>query len=269
MRLLRAGLRLMVIVVFLAPVAFMITGSLRRLGAAPPGGFELVPAGAGFSAYRAAGDALPLGRLFANSLAVVVVAVPVTVVIASWAGFALAQLPRRPRRLLVAATVALLLIPLPMLWVARFALFLRLGVLDTLVPLMAPALAATTPFTVLLAYRAFSRVPPEVWDAARLEGASAVRTWWSIGLPLVTATTSAIAAVAFVFHWGNYLDALLYVQSPGRRTLPLGVGELAQLDPTDLPVMLAGAVLLAVPALVALLVVQRPLLSRRDLGGAT
>jgi len=264
----RLALRLLVVVVFLAPIAFMVTGSLRRLGAAPPEGFELVPEGAGLSAYRAAEDALPLRRLLLNSLAVVVVAVPVTVVVASWAGFALAQLPRRSRRLLVAVTAALLMVPLPMLWVARFVLFLRLGVLDTLVPLMAPALAATTPFTVLLAYRAFSRVSPEVWDAARLEGASALRTWWSVGLPLVSATTSAIAAVAFVFHWGNYLDALLYVQSPGRRTLPLGVGELAQLDPTELPVMLAGAVLLAVPALLALIAVQRPLLHARDHGGA-
>ena len=74
-----------------------------------------------------------------------------------------------------------------MLWVARFALYLRLGVLDTLVPLMAPALAATTPFTVLLAYRAFRGLPPEQWEAARLEGAAALATWWRVGLPLTRA----------------------------------------------------------------------------------
>jgi multiple sugar transport system permease protein len=262
---LRVLVRLVVAVVLLAPLGFMVSGSLRRVGLPPPRGVELVPEGAGLTAFRELGELLPLGRLLLNSLAVVVVAVPVTVLVASAAGFALAQLPRRFRRLLVGTTVALLLIPLPMLWVARFALYLRLGVLDTLVPLMAPALAATTPFTVLLAYRSFRRVPPDLFAAARLDGASALRTWWSVGLPLTRATTTAIAAIAFAFHWGNYLDALLYVRSPDDRTLALGVGELTQLDPGDFPVYLAGAVLLAVPPLLALLAAQRPLLGSVDL----
>jgi len=260
----RVALRVLLIVAFLAPVAFMLTGSLRRVGLPAPKGVELLPREPGLSAYGELSRLLPLGRLFANSLIVVAVAVPLTVLVASWAGFALAQLPRRPRRLLVGATVALLLVPLPMVWVARFVLYLELGVLDTLVPLMAPALAATTPFTVLLAYPAFSRVPAELFEAARSEGASALHTWWRVGLPLVKATTTAIAAVAFAFHWGNYLDALLYVQTPDSRTLPLGIGELTQLDVTDAPILLAGALLLTLPPLLLLALAQRPLLAAVD-----
>lgn len=260
----RTVLRLLVVVVFLAPLALLVTGSLRRVGLPPPSGLELLPADPGLTAYDALGDVLPLGRLLGNSVLVVAVAVPVATLLASWAGFALAQLPDRPRRLLVALVLGLLLVPLPMLWVPRFFLFLQLGVLDTLVPLVAPALAATTPFTVLLAYRAFRRVPPEQWEAARLEGASALVTWWRVGLPQVTATTTAVAAVAFVFHWGNYLDALLYAQSEATRTLPLGVGELATLDGVEQPVLFAGAALLAVPAVLALLAVQRPLLGAQE-----
>ena len=265
---LAAGLRLttraVVIVVFLAPVAFMAAGSLRQVGIAPARGFEVIPEGAGFSAYRSLTDLLPLGRLLLNSAIVVAVAVPVTVLVASWAGFALAQLPRRSRRLLVGLTVALLVVPLPAVWVARFVLYVELGVLDTLIPLMAPALAATTPFTVLLAYRAFRRVPPALFEAARLEGASSLVTWWRVGLPMVKATTTAIAAIAFAFHWGNYLDALLYVQSEEERTLPLGLSELTLLDSNDYPVLLAGALVLSLPPLLLLAVVQRRLLSAVD-----
>ena len=133
---------------------------------------------------------------------------------------------------------------------------------------IAPALAATTPLTVLLAYRAFRRIPPEQWEAARLEGASALRTWWRIALPQVKATTTAIAAIAFVFHWGNYLDALLYAQSEATRTLPLGIGELATLDAADQSVLFAGTAVLAVPAVLALLAVQRPLLGGDERAGA-
>jgi multiple sugar transport system permease protein len=260
----RAGLRLLVIVVFLAPLALVLVGSLRRVGLPPPVGLELLPAEPGLSAYERLGRITPLGRLLRNSLLVVLVAVPLATLIASWAGFVLAQLAPRSRRLLVGLTTGLLLVPLPMLWVPRFVLYLELGVLDTLLPLVAPALAATTPFTVLLAYLAFRRVPPELWEAARLEGASAFTTWWRVGLPQVTATTTAIAAVAFVFHWGNYLDALLYAQSEATRTLPLGLGELATVDSADQSVLFAGAAVLAVPAVLALLAVQRPLLGLGD-----
>ena len=260
----RVLLRVLVIVVFLAPLALVLAGSLRRVGLPPPSGLELVPTDPGLTGYSRLGEVLPLSRLLVNSLVVVAVAVPVATLVASWAGFALAQLPERSRRLLVGGVFALLLVPMPMLWVPRFALFLQLGVLDTLVPLIAPALAATTPFTVLLAYRAFARVPPEQWEAARLEGASALTTWWRVGLGQVTATTTAVAAVAFVFSWGNYLDALLYAQSEATRTLPLGVGELATLDGVDQSVLFAGAAVLAVPAVLALLLVQRPLLGPRE-----
>lgn len=260
----RTALRLLVVVVFLAPLALVLAGSLRRVGLPPPAGLELLPASPGLTAYDRLADLVPLGRLLRNSVLVVLVAVPLATLIASWAGFALAQLAPRSRRWLVGLTTALLLVPLPMLWIPRFVLYLQVGVLDTLVPLVAPALAATTPFTVLLAYRAFRRVPPELWEAARLEGASAVRTWWRVGLPLVSATTTAIAAVVFVFHWGNYLDALLYAQSEATRTLPLGIGELATVDGAEQSVLFAGAAVLALPAVLALLAVQRPLLGLGD-----
>lgn len=263
----RAAARLAVTVVFLAPLAFMISGSLRRVGAVPPDGFEAVPADVGLDAYSRLADEISLGTAIRNSALVVAVAVPVTVVVASWAGFALSQLAPRPRRTLLALTLALLMVPLPMLWVARFVGYLKLGILDTLLPLMGPAFAATTPFTVLLAYRAFRRVPPELFEAARAEGAGALRTWWQIGLPLVGATTTAIGAIAFTVHWGNYLDALLYVRREARETLPLAVGKLVNLDPTELPIMLAGAVVLSLPPVLALLIAQRRLLSSVDLAG--
>ena len=252
--------RAVLIVVFLTPVVFMVLGSLRGLGIPPAKGFELVPAGAGLDAYRALGEHIPVWRMLGNSTLVVLVAVPLTVLVASWAGFALAQLPRRPRRLLLGVTLAMLLIPLPLVWVPRFFLYSKLGVLDTLLPVMAPAIAATTPFTVLLTYRAFRRVSPELFEAARAEGASALTTWWRVGMPLVRPTTTAVAAIAFALHWGNYLDALLYVRTSATRTLPLGLSQLAGLDTNDAPVLLAGAVVLTLPPLLLLAGVQRTLL---------
>lgn len=265
----RGLVRVVMIVLFLAPLAFMVSGSLRRVGAPPPDGFELIPTGAGLSGYRRLGDHFPVWQALRNSIYVVAVAVPVTVLVASWAGFAMSQISIRSRRVLLGLTLMVLMIPLPMMWVARFIGYLHLGVLDTLVPLMAPALAGTTPFTVLLAYRSFRRIPPELFEAARAEGASALRTWWRVGLPLVGATTTAIAAIAFTVHWGNYFDAFLFIGREEVQTLPLQVGKLRILDPTDLPIMLAGAVVLSLPPVLALFFAQRRLLSSVDLSLGT
>ena len=254
-------LRLLVTGLFLAPVALVLAGSLRRLGLPPPEGLALVPTDPSLEAYRALPEEIPLGTALRNSLLVVTAAVPLGVLVASTAGFALAQLTPRRQRTWVVALLVLLVVPLPMLWVARFVLFLELGVLDTLIPLIAPALAASTPIAVLLTFHAFRRLPAEQWETARLEGASALRTWWSVGLPQVKATTTAVAVLVFTVHWGAYLDALLYVRSPRNKTLPLAAGELRNLDPSDAPIALAGAAMLALPPLLLLLLTQRRLLS--------
>ncbi len=258
---LRTGLRLAVIVVFLAPILLVLAGSLRALGLPPPDGLDLVPDQPGFTAYARLPEEIGLGTAVRNSLLVVGFAVPLGVVVASAAGFALSQLTPARRRLALPALVMLLVLPLPMLWVPRFVLYLKLGVLDTLVPLVAPALAASTPVAVLLAYQAFRRIPAEQWDAARAEGTSALRTWWTVGLPQVKATTTAIAALVFIVHWGAYLDALLYVQARDQRTLPLAVADLRNLDPAEAPIALAAVAIVALPPLILLLLAQRRLLS--------
>ena len=261
----RASLRLAVIILFLAPLLLVLSGSLRRIGLPPPDGLELIPASPSLGAYDRLGDEINLGTAFRNSTWVVALAVPIGVVVASAVGYAISQLSTRARHWAIGFVLVLLVVPLPMLWVARFVLFLKLGMLDTLAPLVLPAFAASTPVTVLLAYQAFRRIPPEHWETARVEGASALRTWWSVGLPQVKATTTAIAALVFTVHWGAYLDALLYVRSPEQQTLPLAVAQLRNLDVADLPIALAGAVVLALPPLLLLLLAQRRLLSTLDL----
>ncbi|HUR14481.1 MAG TPA: ABC transporter permease subunit [Mycobacteriales bacterium] len=257
----RALGRVLVVALFLGPLLLVLAGSLRRLGLPPPDGLPLLPTDPSFGAYGQLPQEIRLWTALRNSALVVVVAVPLGVLVASSAGFALSQLAPRRQRSWVVFLLVLLAVPLPMLWIARFVLFLELGVLDTLVPLIAPALAASTPVAVLLAYYAFRRLPPEQWESARLEGAGALRTWWQVGLPQVRATTTAIAVLVFTVHWGAYLDALLYVRAQARQTLPLAVAELRNLDPSDAPIALAGAAMLAVPPLVLLLLVQKRLLS--------
>ncbi len=242
---------------FTAPVVVMVLGSLRGRGLPPPRGLELLPAEATTSAYSAVWAALPWATYLRNSAIVVLLAVPLTLLVGAAAGWGIRLLPRRARRVVVAATFVALLVPVTAVWATRFELFRLVGAVDTLVPLVSLALLATSPFFVLVYAWAFHRIDPTVLDAAAIDGAGPVRTWWSVALPQVRPVTLAVTVLAFTFHWGNFLDPLLYLSSPGTYTAPLGLRLLQQLSPTDWPLLMAGATLLAVPAVAVFLIGQR------------
>lgn len=258
---------MLAVAVFVLPLALLLAGSLRPLDAPPPRGLELVPAEPTLEAFRRLLDLLPVGRYLLNSVLVVAAAVPLTLLVASLAGFGVALLPRGGRRAVVAACVGLLTVPAAALWTSRFEVYGALGVTDSLLPLIAPALLATSPLFVLLYAWAFTRLPRSQVDAARTEGAGVVRTWWSVAMPQVRPVTLAVAVLAFTAHWGNFVDALLYLRRQELFTLPAGLRTLQLLGPTDFPLLLAGAVVASVPAVVVVLAGQRLFLDDALTGG--
>ncbi|MDQ3342729.1 MAG: ABC transporter permease subunit [Actinomycetota bacterium] len=102
-----------------------------------------------------------------------------------------------------------------------------------------------------------SGIPDGQLEAARLEGASPGRIWWRVAMPQVKPATLAVAVLAFTAHWGNFIDALLYLRSQQHYTLPLGVRFLQLLNPTDWPLLMAGAVVVTLPAVAVFLLAQR------------
>lgn len=235
----------------------MVTGSLRRLGQAPPRTPELLPSPLAFDNYPQAFELVDLSHQIRNSLMVVAVAVPVTVLVASMAGFAITRTSRRTTSVLVALSFVALMVPPTALIVSRLAIFRGAGLTDSLVPLMAPALMGTSPFYVLLFYWSFRRIPAELFEAAELEGLGPLGMWWRVAMPLVRPVTIAVAVLSFVVTWSNFLDPLVYLSDPNQFTVPLGLKQLALLDRTKYPVLLAGAVVATAPVVGAFLYVQR------------
>ena len=246
---------------FLSLPLFMVLGSLRMPGLPPPDGWEWIPDPLWWDNYRAVARFLPeWWTAVRNSVIVVALAVPVTVLVASWAGFAIATSPSRRRRALVAVSVLALLVPVAALWVPRFTVYRWLGLTDSLLAVAAPSLFGTTPFFVLLFALAYWRIPPNLFEAARVEGLSSLRMWWLIAVPLGRSAMFAVVMLAFTYHWSNLVDPLLYLSSPDRLTLPLALERLQAFEPTNFPILLAGAVLVTIPAFIAFVVGQRAFL---------
>ena len=253
----RHAVALVVTALFVAPLVLMVSGSLRQAGLPPPRTPELVPSPLAFENYSRAFELVDIPRYALNSLLVAALAVPLSVLVASWAGFALSRLPRRAAGVLVAVSLVALMVPLTALLVPRFALFRALGLTDTYVPLIAPALLGMSPFYVLVYYWAFRRLPAELFDAARLEGLSALRTWRQVAMPLARPVTVAVSVLVFTVSWSNFLDPLVYLYDERLFTLPLGLKSLAQLDRLNFPLLLAGSVAATAPVVLAFLSVQR------------
>lgn len=258
----RAAVGIALAVVFVLPLLFMALVSLRSPGLPPPDGFELTPADPSLGSYRSAFLLVPLWRQVGNSLIVAAVAVPVTVLFASWGGFAIVTASSRWRKILLAATVGAMLVPVSALWVPRFVMLKWAGLTDTLWSLMTPALMATSPFYVLVFALAYHHVPRHLYDAARLDGWSPFQIWRRVAVPLTRPATFAVAVLAFVAHWSNFVDPLLYIQSPENGTLPLGLRALQTLEPQNFPILLAASTVAVVPSVVAFLAAQRAFFRR-------
>ena len=246
--------------VFALPLMWMLSASLRQPGLPPPRHFEWVPNPVVWSNYAALfepGAVVPLARYALNSVLVAALAVPLTLLTASWAGFAMAQLPARDRRRLALLSVALLMVPITALWLTRYVLFTWLGLTDTYGALLAPALMGTSPLFVLLFYWAFRRVPNELYESARLEGARALTIWRRLALPLARPTVVAVGVLTFLVYWSDFLSPMLYLRSQSLYTLPLGVQQLRQLDRSNWPLLMAAAVIMTGPAVLLFLLVQR------------
>lgn len=243
-------------VLFLIPLAAMLVGSLRRPGLPPPRGLEWLPNPLTWSNYGDIFQLVELGRYALNTAVVELLAVPVTLLVASWAGFALAQLPARFVRRIIAGALLLLLLPETALWVSRFILYKFTGLLDTPFALAAPAVLGTSPLYVLVFYWTFRRVPAEIWEAAQLDGAGAFRTWGSLGIPAARAAFAAVGVLTFVYYWQEFNEPLIYIQHVEKYTLSVGLAYLEQLDPTNWPLLLAGSVVITVPLVVIFLLAQ-------------
>lgn len=251
LHLLRQLLTLVAALLFLAPSIGLLLGSFWPAGtsivdlARNPFGFS-----ATFDNYTTAVTLVPMGRFAFNSLRVLLIAVPLTLIVASWAAFAITQLRPRARAFLLQISIAALLAPPTALWLARFPIFRALGWIDTPLPLIAPALLGGSPLFVLIFYWSFRRLPQELFDAAHIDGADLWRIWWSVLLPASSGTVTGIAVLSALFFWSNFTDPLLYLRSEHEMTLPVGLRLLAQLDSTQWPVLLAGSVLLTAPVFV-------------------
>lgn len=248
---------LLVAFLFAAPLYWVVVNSLRPVGLPPPRVLEWFPQPAAWSNYVEIFQIVPLGRQFANSLLVSTIGAVITLVTASWAGFAMAQTPGWLQRWLVGFALVLLMLPSTVVWLPRYLLFTALGLIDSYAALFAPALMGTKTLYALVFYWTFRRIPTELFESARLDGAGALTIWRRLAMPMALPTSIAVALLAFSHYWSDFFDPLLFLKSERLYTLAIGIRMLQQMDITNWSLMLAAVVVMTTPVILVYLVIQR------------
>lgn len=241
---------------FILPLIWLALGSLQPTGQTSQV-FALIPQLASISNYWRVFQSYDLAHPVLNSLLVVGAAIPLTLLTASGAGFAMSQLGDRVRRPLLVFTIILMIVPLPALWLPRFVMFAAVGWIDSLLALIIPALMGTSPFYVLLFYWSFRRIQANVLDAARLDGAGTFGLWWRIALPQARLVINVVIVLSFAFYWGDYMSALIYLRSEALYTLPLRLQLFMTQDIPNQPLAMAATLLAILPVLLLFLWIQR------------
>ncbi len=247
--------------VFILPIYWIFVASLRQTGLPPPQSIEWWPVGPTWENYPAVFDLLPMIRYIRNSFIVVAAAVPITVLVSSLAGFGIGQEDDKWRQRLLMFSVLLLMVPGASVWLFRFQILRWLGLLDTLWALIVPAFAAGNPLFVLLYFWSYRRIPVEIYESARLEGASAWVIWWTLARPFVRPTTIGVIVLSFVMYWSDFVSPVLYIFRSELYTLPIGLQILKQLDPTNWPLLMTAAAVMTLPVLILFVFLQRFFLS--------
>jgi multiple sugar transport system permease protein len=252
---------------FVLPFVWMVSTSVKRQSdvfAYPP---TLVPHHPLWHNFTSIWHQYPLATWFLNSFFIAGSIVVGQVLTSSLAGFAFAKLRFPGRDRIFFLYLAGLLVPSQVLIVPLFVFVSKLGWVDTPWGLIIPALAG--PFGTFLFRQFYLTVSQEYIDAARVDGASTLRIWWSIYLPLSRGLATAFGSITFLIFWNSFIWPLVLLHSENRYTVTLGLASIASAEQFRVPweLVMATSVTSLVPVLLFFAVAQRHIVQGLALSG--
>lgn len=249
------------------PLIWLISTSLKtgpQTFLMPP---QWIPSPIVWQNYPDAFQAVNFGRYFWNTLAVVFWATTGTLLSASVTAFAFARLRFPGREFLFLLVLSTIMLPSIITLIPTFIVFRNLKWINTILPLTVPYWLGGGPFNIFLFRQFFMTIPYELDEAARIDGASNFRTYWSIILPLSKPVMATVAIFSFIHHWNDFFLPLIYLQSTEKWTMAIGLQGFKDLYSTDWNLMMAASTAMILPLLVLFFFAQRYFISGIQMSG--
>ena len=202
-------------------------------------------------------DKMDLERSLPNTVVISVCCVVGQVISSSLVGFGFARFRFRGRNALFVIMLSTMMLPAQVTMIPQFVMFRWLGWIDTFLPLIVPSFLAG-PFFVFMFRQFFAQVPEELMEAARIDGAGPLRIYWQIMMPLCGPVVAIVAIYTFMNTWNDFMNPLIYLNSPENRTLALALAAFnGQHGVAHVNQLMAASFFTMVPCLILFFAAQR------------
>lgn len=242
--------------VFVYPFLWMLASALRTQAGVSQGGVWLWPVQWKWSNFTDGLASFPFWRYLGNSLLATLIPVVAVVISSSLVGFAFARIRARGSGVLFAIVLATLLLPQEVTIVPQFILFKNLHMINTLYPIILPTFFGGA-FFIFLFRQFYLGMPESLTDAALIDGAGWLRIWFSIYLPLSRPVIVATAVMQFMGYWNNFFQPVIYLSTDKWKTLPLALAGFQSVHGTDIPLLMATALVVSAPCVLIFFLAQR------------
>lgn len=239
------------------PFVWLVISSLKpqqKIFLFPP---EWIPNPVRWENYVESLTYKPFGLYIRNTLYIVLLNQIAILWSASFCGYGFARLRFPGRDFWFAIVMATLMVPFFVLMVPQFVIFSRLGWINTFHPLTIPFFFGGGAFNIFLFRQFFRTLPEELADAARIDGCSEFGVYWRIMLPLTKPALATIAIFTFLNGWNDFIGPLLYLNSPEKFTVAIGLATFRSVMNTRWDLLMAASTAMILPVILLFFFAQR------------
>ncbi|QTH39769.1 carbohydrate ABC transporter permease [Cohnella sp. LGH] len=237
------------------PYLWMILTSFKSNSEILTASNHLLPQEPTLSGYKKVLGEVPFFRWFLNSLSTSAIVTIGAMFTSALAGYIFAKFRFRGKRLLFVVILATMMVPFQIVMVPTYIIISKLNLVNDLSAIVIPYLVSA--FGVFLAKQFIEAIPNELIEAARMDGASEFRTFWSLVLPQIKPALSALAIFSFMAAWNNYLWPLIILNEESKMTVPLALVFFNGQNVVNYNVVMSAAVLIMIPVVIIFLIFQK------------
>ncbi|MZQ85362.1 ABC transporter permease subunit [Paenibacillus sp. 5J-6] len=241
----------------LLPLVWLLRSALMDMGQI----FEMppvwIPDPIRFSNFSDALTTLPFGRYFINSVIIVALTIAGVVITGSISAYSFARMKWRGRDLMFGLLLSSMMLPYAVTLIPSFVGWSKIGLTNSIIPLVAPAWFGGGAFNIFLLRQFFMSIPRELDEAAYADGASHWRIFISVIVPLTKPALIVVGLFTFLGSWNDFLGPLVYLNSESKYTLALGLQQFKGMYAAEWHLMMAAATVVLAPAIIVFFIGQK------------
>ncbi|MFE0558092.1 carbohydrate ABC transporter permease [Paenibacillus sp. NPDC058910] len=237
------------------PFLWMLSTSLKTVGAISQMPPQLIPNPMNWDNYVTIWNKVDFGRYTLNSFFIVSIEMVGSLISCAFVAFGLAMFTFRLRGLIYMIMLATLMIPSQVTMIPTYFIWKEFGALNSYYPLIVPSFLGGA-FGIFLMHQFIKSLPKELYESATIDGCSPPGIFFRIYLPLCKPALAALGVFTFMGAWNNTLGPLIYLQDKELYTLPLGLLYLKS-ENVNQALLMAGAVITTLPVVIVYLFAQK------------